>query len=173
MKRRVLQHFGIAEKPLFVNGIFSMYSQDVRNAVMDNEMIALVGPTGAGKTELYKHACLHLKTNPDQAPIFVRVCNKNKERLTIASIINAIIYDISDEGPRHDMEARSRQVVRLLGEKVVREKKHVCVVIEEAHRLHANTYRAIKELREESFAGVTPLFSIVLIGQQALEMKLF
>ena len=38
--------------------------------------------------------------------------------------------------------------------------------------MHANTLRAIKELREAEFAGISPLFSIVLIGHPQLRTKL-
>jgi hypothetical protein len=135
-------------------------------------MIALSGAVGMGKTCLFNKAAAELTADPDKSPIFIYVRNFYKEKLTIGGIMTAIILDLSDEAPRRDLEARSRQVTRLMGVAHVRHKRNICVVIEEAHRLHYNTLRSIKELREAAFDGVSPLFSCVVIGHPELAMKL-
>jgi len=172
MNRRIFEHFGIQKKGFYVNELFKLHSTDIKNAILDNDMLAIVGPVGAGKTFLFNNAILNVQLNPDKKPIFVYVRNFYKEKINIGGIINAIIYDISSESPRRDLEARSRQVIRLLGTRFVEEGRRVCVIIEEAHRLHSNTLRALKELRESNFAGISPLFSVILIGHPELAVKL-
>jgi len=172
MNRRILNHFHVDGKVVYRGGPYQDFLQDVKNAVNDNAMAALIGEVGSGKTTLFRDAALHLSASPDKWPVFIYVRNFYKEHLTIGGIMNAIIMDISDESPRRDLEARSRQVIRLMGEMHVRNKRQVCIVIEEAHRVHINTLRAIKELREAIYANVSPLFSVVLIGHPSLTEKL-
>jgi len=167
-----MEHFGVLEKRIYVNTQFKANVQDIKNSIYDNGMLAILGAPGAGKTLMFKHAARALRLNADDAPIFIHVRNKYKEKLTISSILNAIVFDISSEMPRHDLEARSRQVIRLMGKRHVEHKRNLCVVIEEAHRLHSNTLRAIKELREDAFAGISPLFSVILLGHEELGAKL-
>src|SRR5690606_30539058 len=84
--------------------------------------------------------------------------------IRIGSILTAIITDTSTESVRRDMETRSRQVVRILGNLVVNQGKEICIVIEDCHRLHANTLNALKLMREADFAGHAPLFSVIMLG---------
>lgn len=172
--RRILEHFGVSHKSIYINAQFKTFSKDIKNAIDSNEMVAIVGSAGAGKTELFKHVKLRLTRDQENCSlVFVRVHNKLKEKMTIASVINAIIEGLqSGEEPRRDLEARSKQVIRLLGEAVVSQHRKVCVFIEEAHRLHASIFRALKELREDDFAGISPLFSVVLLGHAPLKEKI-
>lgn len=172
MNQSLLNQFGIPKKGFYYGGPFLRFKNDIKSAVKNNDMLAIVGEVGSGKSTLFREAARELTIIRDQAPIFIYVRNFYKEHLNIAGIINAIIFDISDEHPRRDLEARSRQVVRLMGLLAYEQKKKICVVIEEAHRVHANTLRAIKELREAEFAGISPLFSIILIGHPQLRTKL-
>ena len=172
MNRRILEHFGIDEKGNHQGALFNLYLTDLKNAISDNQFVAIAGPVGAGKSYLLRHVFSQFRINPDTAPILVNVRNKYKENLTISSILNAVVFDCSDEVPRHDLEARSRQFIRIVGELFVTKNRHICIIIEEAHRLHTNTLRAIKELREDEFAGVSPLFSIILVGHPVLETKM-
>lgn len=167
IERRLLNFFGIDKMPLYWSETMEYFSKDIQNAIDDNQMLALVAGVGAGKTILFNNVVMGAERTQ-----FVYVSNFNKEKMDIGSIINAVIYDISTESPRRDLEARSKQVVRLLGKKYVDEKIKVCVIIEEAHRLHGNTLRSLKELRESVFKGVSPLFSVVLIGHPELLVKL-
>jgi type II secretory pathway predicted ATPase ExeA len=171
MKRAVLIRFGLSQKGHYQSRVWENTKRSLRMAIEDNQMIAVVGEAGAGKSYLLAHT---LREMQHLNPIVVYVRNFYKEKLTIANIINAILLTnaISQEGLKRDMEARSIQVARVLGEKAVNEKRRIVVVIEEAHRVHANTFRALKELRETQFAGYSPLFSTVLLGHSELASKL-
>ena len=48
----------------------------------------------------------------------------------------------------------------------------MCLIIEDAHRLHPNTLSALKLLREIDFNGRAPLLSILLVGWPELDARL-
>jgi type II secretory pathway predicted ATPase ExeA/predicted DNA-binding protein YlxM (UPF0122 family) len=171
MNRLILEHFGLQAKGAYAGMPFKTILTDIKNAISDNQMIAICGAAGSGKTVLFHQAVRQINRLEKQTK-FIYVCNFFKERLTIANIVNAMIYDLSNENLRRDFEARSRQVIRLLGRAHVMHKINIVIIIEEAHRIHANTFRALKELRECSFNSICPLFSIVLIGHPQLSNKL-
>jgi type II secretory pathway predicted ATPase ExeA len=161
---RLLRHFGVDKMGYFFSKTSDSFCQDIEDAFLNKQMTAIIGPVGAGKSELFdaavgrQHGIIEI----------VYVTNLYKEKVNIASIINAIIYGISDESPRRDLEARTIQLRRLVKEKIENEKKTVVVVIEEAHRLHPDLFRSLKELREMTYSSKGNLFSIVLIGHSKL-----
>lgn len=167
IERRLLQYFGLTEQPMYWSDTMEQYKLDIVYAIQNNQMLTISGTIGSGKSILFSTA---LGTMDNITPVVVR--NYYKEKVQINSILNAAIYDISNEEPRRDLEARSRQFIRLVGKRVVAEKSQVCIIIEEAHRLNAKTLVALKELREAEFNGKTPLFSIILIGHEELQAKL-
>jgi type II secretory pathway predicted ATPase ExeA len=167
IEQRLLRHFGIQKQEIYWSPAMEEFKDEIVFSVENNQMLTLSGAIGSGKSMLLNSATAYL---PEVT--FVYVQNYFKEKMTISSIMNALIYDLSDESPRRDLEARSRQVLRITGKKFVGEGKLICLVIEEAHRLHANTLRALKELREGSFMGKSPLFSVILIGHEELQAKL-
>lgn len=167
IERRLLQHFGLSEQPIYWSNIMDSYRKDIVYAVKNNQLLTISGAVGSGKSMLFNSAVSSL---PEVTFVYVR--NYYKEHVTISSIINALIYDISDENPKRDLEARSRQFIRLVGKYYVAQGRQVCIVIEEAHRIHANTLRQLKELREADFGGKSPLFSVILIGHEELQAKL-
>jgi type II secretory pathway predicted ATPase ExeA len=140
---------------------------DIVDAIEQNQMLCVAGAVGSGKSILFNTSIAGMDD-----VIFVHVRNYFKEKLNIAGIMNALIYDLSDEATRRDLEARSRQLIKIVGRRHVTDKMKICLVIEESHRIHANTLRALKEIRESSFADITPLFSVILIGHPELVTKL-
>lgn len=169
IERRLLSHFGLAGMPEYHSAVTRQFLDDVKHAVFHNQMLVLSGEVGMGKSMLFRDAVAQSK----ELVTYVFVRNFFKEKLTIANILNAIIYELGNgENPRRDLEARSTQCVRMMGGHKFDTNKSICLVIEEAHRLHANTLRAMKELREAEFRGVSPLFSVVLIGHPALVEKM-
>jgi type II secretory pathway predicted ATPase ExeA len=172
MNKRILENFGVKTRGIYRGGLFPNLTRDIRDTVKDNGMLAIIGDIGSGKTTLVNEALSGMSLNTDKAPKIIYTRNFYKEHMTIASILNAVIMDVSDEAPRRDLEARSRQFIRIVGQQAVNEKRNICIVIEEAHRIHNNTLRALKELREAFYAGISPLFSILLIGHPLLKVKL-
>ncbi len=167
IKKSLQKHFGF-EQGFYWNKTLDEFREDIIDAIRNNQMLAIIGAAGAGKNVLYDAAIKLMKENI----VYVNVRNYYKEKLDISSIINAVIYDISEETPRRDLEARSRQFVRLVGKKKVNENILISVLINEGHRIHANTYRALKELRETTFNGIGPLFSVIITGHPELAEKI-
>lgn len=126
-------------------------------AVKSNAMISIVGERGAGKTQAVSAALKALNVR------CVMVRSADKSKLLISDIENAMIIDLSEEKPKRGREIRARQLRRVLGE--ASRKQRVVVVIEEGHRIHGMTMRALKTLRELDWMGETELFSVVLLGQ--------
>lgn len=173
-KSSILQHF--SSDPSNWSGVsFRKQLSDIADSMISGEMIAVVGDPGCGKKTIVNHiakSCAnHNKTSMDKHHV-VYVQSMDKERIRVGQIANAMIYDLSDETPRRDPEARTRQLAKILGRIVISNREKVTVVIEQAHRLHANTIRAIKELRELKFLGYMDLFGVVMIGHRPLKAKI-
>lgn len=126
-------------------------------AVNANAMVSIVGDRGSGKTRAILDGMKKMKVRQ----VFVR--SADKSRLLITDIEQAMILDLSDEKPKRGKEIRARQLRRILGE--ASRKHEIVLVIEEGHRLHGMTLRALKTLREMDWMGETELFTIVLLGQ--------
>lgn len=165
-----LAQFGVKKKGRYASDVTEMYAAEISDAVTDNQAIAVIGSFGAGKTEMVRTVTRRLSQTSSLD--VVEVMDPNRERQTIATIMNAVIYELSAENPRRDAEARARQFIKLVGQRVVAEGRRVAIVVENAHRLHPMTLMAIKDLRERSFAGVSPLFSIILVAQPPLLQRL-
>lgn len=171
MKRRVLEQFGISAKGAYAGNPFRTNLADIKNAMQDKQMLAICGKIGSGKSVLLKQAVREIALLQDRTK-FIYVRSLSKARLTIESIVNAILYDFEEPKIRRDFEARSRQVTRVLGTAHVTDKLNIVVIIDQAHLLHGNTIRALQELFELTFNNVSPLLSIVLVGHESLVSKL-
>lgn len=126
-------------------------------AVNAHAIVSIVGERGSGKTKAVLDGLRKLKV----CQVIVR--STDKQRLLISDIEQAMILDLSDEKPKRGREIRARQLRRILG--VASEKHEIVLVIEESHRLHGMTLRALKALREMDWMGETELFTVVLLGQ--------
>ena len=125
--------------------------------IKGNEMVSVVGERGTGKSLAVKAGLKKSKARQ------VVVRSSDKSRLLISDIERAMILDLSEETPKRGGEIRARQLRRILGEASQKEK--IVLTIEEAHRLHGMTLRALKTLREMDWMGEIELFAVVLIGQ--------
>lgn len=128
-------------------------------AVESRAMVSIVGPRGIGKSKAVHQALKKLGAKVAQ------VEKLDKENLTIADIRTALILDLSNEHLKRGGEVSSRQLRRIIGEAATTKRQKIVVVIEEAQRLHPNTLRSLKSLREIEFAGESELFTIVLVAQ--------
>lgn len=131
--------------------------------------VAVIGPCGIGKTV----AVFQVLRSLGPGHKFVVIQQPEKELLRISSIMAAMIRGLvpGAEEPRRDIEARTEQFRRVLGEATSRHK--VVLVIDEAHALSRQTLRGLKRLLELSFGmRVGGLFSVVLICQPEMWTRL-
>lgn len=131
--------------------------------------IAVVGESGAGKTTLRRD--LIDRITRESSPISViqpRIIDKGK--LTAGAICDAIINDVSHESPKRSLEAKARQIERLLSGSSRAGNVHV-LIIEEAHDLSIQTLKYLKRFWELE-DGFRKLLAIILVGQNELKNKL-
>ncbi|PID65958.1 MAG: type II secretory pathway, component ExeA [Gammaproteobacteria bacterium] len=133
--------------------------------------MAIVGESGAGKTTLKRDLIEGIAQDNDDV-IIIQPQTIDKTRLTAVHICDAIIDDVSqgNEAPKRSMEAKARQIRRLLTASARAGSKH-CLVIDEAHDLTIPTLKHLKRFWEME-DGMKRLLAIVLIGQPELKVKL-
>jgi type II secretory pathway predicted ATPase ExeA len=161
MSYLTLKQFGFSKVPFSRTRLDSVDLDNVKTcvemALAEKGLLSIIGPRGAGKS---KSIALAL---PENAQI-VQPLTADRERMRIGAIEDSIVYDLSKDAPRRSAEARSRQIRPIIGEAAQR--GPVVLIIEEAHRLHHQTLRALKSLHELKWLGRGPLFTILLIGQK-------
>ena len=142
---------------------FELRTQDMRRiraavnaAVTERGMLSISAPRGAGKTFGIWRAL------DGCGAAVVEPIRLDRERLTLADVLTAIVRDLSDERPRHSAEARAGQARRLLRAALC----PVVLLIDDAHTLHHQTVRGLKRLRELGARGrQVGALAIVLTGQ--------
>lgn len=142
---------------LFETGDMIRTRRILAMAVESRAMVSIVGERGCGKSEAVK------ATLKRQSLREVWVKRVDQENLTIADVKNAIILELSAENVKRGGIVSSAQLRRIVGE--TSRKQQIVVIIEEAQRLHKNTLRSLKTLREMEWMGETELFTILLVAQ--------
>jgi len=132
-------------------------------------MVALLGESGSGKTTIRRYAMDRIQAEGQKIKI-ITPRSIDKARLTTSAICDAIIQDCSTEKPRRTLEAKSRQVEKILTNSSRAGYSHV-LMIEEAHDLNIWTLKYLKRFWELE-DGFKKLLAIVLIGQIEMKAKL-
>lgn len=132
-------------------------------------MVALLGESGSGKTTIRRYAMDRIQSEGQKIKI-IAPRSIDKARLTTSAICDAIIQDCSAEKPSRTIEAKSRQVERILTNSSRAGYNHV-LMIEEAHDLSIPTLKYLKRFWELE-DGFKKLLAIVLIGQVEMKAKL-
>lgn len=164
----ILKHFGCNPNAMYWGQPHERIEDRLEQAVRTRRMVGVVGRFGTGKSELVRESLSDLnRTDVVYAQSF------DKENLRIGHIVASVVDHLSGESPRRDLNARCVQMSRVVGEAVIGAGREVVVVIENAHRIHANTLLALKDARESAiYKGHAPLFSVLLVGQEPLEGKI-
>ena len=160
-KLEVLSEFGYSRDPF--KGMLMETSDSLRikrllkMAVESRAMISLVATWGQGKT-----SSLDLALRDIDAFV-CRLITPDKERVVVSDIEKSLILGLSNETCKRTKELRARQIRRIIGEKA--KEKPVMLILEEAHRMNGQTLRALKTFREMEWQGMSPLFTVVMVGQ--------
>ncbi len=168
ISNRLLKHFGVKKMGDYWSETCDDRKEFIKEAINEQQMLAVVGERGIGKSTLFEIAKNELSNNT----IFVYANDPSKEFMSIGTILTDMVTKLSGETKRGSRAARKLQLARIMGELHIKSNKNICLVIEEAHRINKLIYRALKELREAEYLGVSPLFSVVLIGHPLLKVKL-
>ncbi|MEL7170400.1 MAG: AAA family ATPase [Bacteroidota bacterium] len=171
INQRLLRAYGLDKLGRFRSDVTEMYEAEIEAAVMDRHMVAILGGFGSGKSELVKTTLGRLAADASRGLDLIQVVDPERDKVRISNVLNAIIYFYNDS-PRREREARAMQAIRHLGLALTVNKRRPVIVIEEAHRVHHETFRALKDLRERMFDGKAPLFSVILVGQGGLHQRI-
>lgn len=163
IKQHLRQHFEIGRVGAYTDDVIEMITHELTGSVRAREMAALIGPYGVGKT----HIMGRVKRRLGDSVSWVDVRDMTPKGTSLTNIINAIVFDLSNETLSANNEARARQAERLLGRHHAKGKP-ACIVIDDAHRLTEASLSGLKRLREAEFNGASPLCSIVMLGWERL-----
>lgn len=176
---KVYQKFGLFQDPfngdvtkaedVFLTDETRFIAEFLYQTAKVGGMVALLGESGSGKTTIRRYAMDRIQSEGQKIKI-IAPRSIDKARLTTSAICDAIIQDCSAEKPRSTIEAKSRQVERILTNSSRAGYNHV-LMIEEAHDLSIPTLKYLKRFWELE-DGFKKLLAIVLIGQVEMKAKL-
>jgi len=173
------QHFGLARHPFVddVQGPQDVYlsagqryiRESMYYAAKHGGFVAVIGESGSGKSTLRRDLIDRIRRD-DEPIVIVQPQTVDKGVLTAAHICDAIIADLSTERPKLSLEAKARQVQRILASSARTGNAHV-LMIEEAHDLSVPTLKYLKRFWELE-DGFKKLLGIILVGQPELGDRL-
>lgn len=171
----VLDHFGLADDPFagfaprgkkaFDGGIQKSTRKRLKRAVERQEMVALVGPVGSGKTHLWRELQVELELDGRFKFAFLR--DPTQERVTSTQIVEAVLDAIWRRKAPQSRQRRLRVLQDHL--KAEADQGHlVTVVIEEGQLMSEENLRTFKGLNE-LYQGFQKLIGVVLIAQPQIQ----
>jgi type II secretory pathway predicted ATPase ExeA len=173
------EHFHLARHPFIddVQGPQDVYlsagqryiRESMYYAAKHGGFVAVIGESGSGKTTLRRDLVDRIYRE-DEPIRLIQPQNFDKTTLTAAHICDAIIADTSLERPKLSLEAKARQVQRILADSSRAGATHA-LMIEEAHDLSVPTLKYLKRFWEME-DGFRKLLGIILVGQPELGHKL-
>lgn len=179
LSQEAREHFALASDP-FINEIrgpkdvfLSANQRYVREsmyyAAKHAGMVAVIGQSGSGKSTLRRDLLERIRRDEDRI-VVVQVKLPDKGKMTSNHLCDALIYDLSNERPRQSLEAKARQVERILAAGAQEGQSHV-LIIEEAHDLTKHALKLLKRFWEFE-DGYRRLLGIVLVAQPELDNML-
>ena len=173
------EHFKLAQSPFQndIQGPGDVYlARDQRYiretmyyAAKHSGFVAIVGESGSGKTTLRRDLLERIKREGEPI-VAIQPQTVDKTMLTAAHICDAIVADLSTEAPKLTLEAKGRQIQRILAASSRTGNAHV-LIIEEAHDLAVGTLKYLKRFWELE-DGFRKLLGIILVGQPELGDRL-
>ena len=164
----VLAEFGFKKDPFRGVNIETADVSRVKKilgmAVESRAMVSIIAERGQGKSRAVDTILKAMEVETGLKPVCtVRLLTSDKEKVLVGDIERALITDLSQEEVKRTREIRARQLRRILGESA--RQQEIVLVLEEAHRLHGQTLRSLKTLREMEWMGQSPLFTVIMLGQ--------
>jgi type II secretory pathway predicted ATPase ExeA len=172
MRVDVMEHYSLG-KPLDHVGYYEtahhkQLLKDIKGAIWEGKLIAVCGVVGSGKTVLLRRLTKALKE--EKKIIVSKSVAVDKHNVKLGTLIEALYYDLSAKDrvkiPKK-IEDRDRQLQEL----IVKGKKPVVLLVDEAHDLNGHTLTGLKRLMELA-QDVDGLLSVVLAGHPKLRNDL-
>lgn len=173
------QHFKLFRHPftddiqqpsdVFLSADHRYIRESMFYAAKHGGFVAIVGESGSGKSTLRRDMADRVRRD-NEAIVLIHPQTIDKTALTSRHICDAIIADLSSEPPKATLEAKARQIHKLLSGSARAGNSHV-LIIEEAHDLSVATLKYLKRFWEME-DGFRKLLGIVLIGQPELGDRL-
>lgn len=173
------EHFGLPRHPFMddVQGPQDVYLSKEQRYIRESMyyaskhagLLAIIGESGSGKSTLRRDLVDRIRR--DNEPItIIQPQTVDKTQLTASHICDAIIADLSQDKPKLSLEAKARQIQRILTDSARVGNNHV-LIIEEAHDLSNATLKYLKRFWEME-DGFKKLIGIVIVGQPELSDRL-
>ncbi len=160
-KLETLAEFGFNRDPFkefYMETADSLRLKRVMKMAIDSRaMISIIADRGFGKTTTFDLIFREIDVHK------INLITADKERVVVSDIEKGLILGLSSESCKRTKEVRARQIRRIMGE--ASKEKPIVLILEEAHRMHPQTLRALKTLREMDWLGKSPLFTVVMVGQ--------
>jgi type II secretory pathway predicted ATPase ExeA len=178
VKQEVLKHFKLFRNPfiddiqkesdIFMSDEHRYIEMAMLDAAHHGGFLAVIGECGSGKSVMRRKVVGELKKDGDVRVIFPQIIDKG--RMNASAICDAIVMDLSEEAPKMKLEAKARQIYKLLLERSKGDYRCI-LIIEEAHDLNVPTLKYLKRFYELE-DGFRKLLGIILIGQTELKQLL-
>lgn len=168
----VMEHFGLSKSLHVVAYYDSEYHQhvfkDLKAAIHEGGIVAVTGVVGSGKTVLLARMQHHLREEGQ-----IEVCESlvfDVQRVTLHTLKLALYYDLATEKDG-DITGKPEKSERALMKVMQRCQKPICLFIDDAHDVHGQTLRGLKQLIEKTGRRGSRL-TLVLAGHPRLKNDL-
>jgi type II secretory pathway predicted ATPase ExeA len=168
----VMEHFGLSKSLNPVAYYDSEYHQqvfkDLKAAIHEGGIVAFTGIVGSGKTLLLSRMQRHLREEGR-----IEVCESlvfDVPRVTLNTLKLALYYDLATEKDG-DITGKPEKSERALMKVMQRCQKPICLFIDDAHDVHGQTLRGLKQLIEKTGRRGARL-TLVLAGHPRLKHDL-
>lgn len=164
IRQSTLKHFGLKEPGTYHSKLHEQLVDDIKDGIKNQYMMALVAQFGVGKSQLLHMLEANYLGRADR-PLFVHIVSPDKKRLNIGAVVDELIRKLEVREAGRSVNAKTVNLIAALGDLVTKQKRNVCLVIDNAHRCDQELFSEIRDLREQHYHGIFPLFSVLLIGQ--------
>ncbi len=171
IRQSTLNHFGLKEAGTYESKLHQTLIDDIKDGINNQYMMAIVGEFGSGKSQL-QHMLEAAFLGQNDRPVFVHIVSPDKKKLNIGAVVDAFIDRLGVKDPGRSVNAKTTNLIPALGESLIGAQRNICLVIDNAHRCDLELFSEIRDLREQHYNGIFPLFSVLLIGQPGMESKL-
>jgi len=178
LKPDVLAYFGLRRDPFaklqraaeyYQSSEFRTAVKMIRYAVEHDEVVAIVGDIGTGKTDAVAMAAEALGGDPAERIDFVRLAQPDKSGLRVTHVLDALLHHFERDAHAPQSAQKKAWLVRHCLTQAHRDGRRVCLLLDEAHRAPGPFLKGLKELHEGMRFGLrSSLFAVVLIGHREL-----